>query len=157
MSNDPRIGNHYNNPSFGYGGYCLPKDSKQLLSHYDNTPQTLISAIISSNVIRKKFIVNRLLEKNYDVYGFSRLQMKLGSDNFRDSAVLDIVYDLISHNKEVIIYEPNLSNSHELFSYAENDWDTFIDKSSIIIANRLSPELLECEREVFSLDIFRKN
>lgn len=157
VSSDSRIGNYYNNPSFGYGGYCLPKDSKQLLSHYDDTPQSLISAVISSNITRKNFLLNVLLEKNYRLYSFYRLQMKLGSDNFRDSAIIDIIYGLINHNKKVMIYEPNLSNSHELFSYVENDWETFIDKSSIIVANRLSSKLSEYKKEIFSFDIFGKN
>lgn len=138
VSLDPRIGNYYNNPSFGYGGYCLPKDTKQLEKNYKNIPENLISAIVESNITRKKFIVEIIKRKHADVVGIYRLTMKENSDNFRESAVLDIIKLLKTNNIKVIIYEPLLKES--VFNDCEviNDLSLFFEKSNIVIANRWS-------------------
>ena len=123
---DPRIGNFYNNPSFGYGGYCLPKDTKQLLENYRDIPNSIISAVIEANIKRKSFIVSNILSKNINVIGVYKLAMKKDSDNFRESAVIDIMMSLISKNIKIILYEPNIQNQifEGIVNY--NNLDEFI-------------------------------
>lgn len=157
VSLDPRIGQHYNNPSFGYGGYCLPKDTKQLLANYKDVPQNLIQAIIQSNQTRKKFIVKEVLKKRPNVVGIYRLTMKAGSDNFRDSAIQDIIHELEEYNIQIQIYEPTLKQ--EIFeSYAvKNDLSEFLSSSDVILANRLSDDLKKSLNKVYTRDLFGEN
>ena len=156
VSLDPRIGNYYNNPSFGYGGYCLPKDTKQLEKNYKNIPENLISAIVESNITRKKFIVEIIKRKHADVVGIYRLTMKENSDNFRESAVLDIIKLLKTNNINVIIYEPLLKESVFYDCEVINDLSLFFEKSNIVIANRWSEELNEYKYKIYSRDIYKK-
>lgn len=157
VSLDPRIGQHYNNPSFGYGGYCLPKDTKQLLANYKDVPQNLIQAIIQSNKTRKKFIVKEILKKRPNVVGIYRLTMKTGSDNFRDSAIQDIIRELEEYNIQIQIYEPTLQQ--ETFeNYAiKNDLNEFLSSSDVIVANRMSDDLKLNLGKVFTRDLFGEN
>lgn len=157
MSLDERIGHGYNNPSFGYGGYCLPKDTKQLLANYGSVPQSLIEAIVSSNVRRKDFIANEIMKKNPKTVGFHRLVMKEGSDNFRFSAIQGIMKRIRANNIQVIIYEPTLNQNEFFGSEVIKDLNEFKFRSEIIIANRKSTELNNCESKVFTRDIFREN
>jgi UDPglucose 6-dehydrogenase len=154
---DPRIGNGYNNPSFGYGGYCLPKDTKQLLANYANIPQTLIQAIISSNKARKDFIVQEILKRDNHIIGFHRLAMKKGSDNFRSSAIIGIINRIKSKNVKIIIYEPLLLE--DKFSDCEviSNLNDFKSMSDIIISNRKSSDIEDVELKVFTRDIFENN
>lgn len=155
---DPRIGSHYQNPSFGYGGYCLPKDTKELLASYGSIPQTLIGAIVKSNEIRKKFIFEKILSKNPQVVGVYRLVMKQDSDNFRESAIFDIINMLKSINDiKVIIYEPLLEA--ETFDGLEvvNDLNTFKTKADLIVANRSSNLLTDVKEKIFTRDLFGNN
>ena len=156
ISADPRIGNHYNNPSFGYGGYCLPKDTKQLLSNFDQIPQELISAIVESNNVRKDFISEQIRALKPKVIGIYRLSMKSGSDNFRDSAVQDIIENL-SDEFDLIIYEPLISDSYFGSLKVCNDINSFKNVSDIIIANRVSETLNDVREKVFTRDIFQNN
>ena len=153
---DPRIQEFYNNPSFGYGGYCLPKDTKQLEKNYKNIPENLISAIVESNITRKKFIVEIIKRKHADVVGIYRLTMKENSDNFRESAVLDIIKLLKTNNINVIIYEPLLKESVFYDCEVINDLSLFFEKSNIVIANRWSEELNEYKYKIYSRDIYKK-
>lgn len=154
---DPRIGSHYQNPSFGYGGYCLPKDTKELLASYGSIPQTLIGAIVKSNEIRKKFIFEKILSKNPRVVGVYRLVMKQDSDNFRESAIFDIINMLKSINDIKVIYEPLLEA--EAFDGLEvvNDLNTFKTKADLIVANRLSNLLTDVKEKIFTRDLFGNN
>lgn len=155
---DPRIGSHYQNPSLGYGGYCLPKDTKELLASYGSIPQTLIGAIVKSNEIRKKFIFEKILSKNPQVVGVYRLVMKQDSDNFRESAIFDIINMLKSINDiKVIIYEPLLEA--EAFDGLEvvNDLNTFKTKADLIVANRSSNLLTDVKEKIFTRDLFGNN
>lgn len=157
---DPRIGTHYNNPSFGYGGYCLPKDTKQLLANYENVPQNIIEAIIKANSTRKSFIADRIIEKSgktSPVIGIYRLIMKAGSDNFRQSAIQDVMKLLLSKEANVIIYEPTLNDN--LFSGCEviNNFDKFAEKSDVIIANRLTEQLEGVGDKVYTRDIYSRD
>ena len=154
---DPRIGNFYNNPSFGYGGYCLPKDTKQLLENYRDIPNSIISAVIEANIKRKSFIVSNILSKNINVIGVYKLAMKKDSDNFRESAVIDIMMSLISKNIKIILYEPNIQNQifEGIVNY--NNLDEFIKDSDLIIANRVEDEIGHVKEKVYSRDIFQKN
>ena len=156
ISADSRIGNHYNNPSFGYGGYCLPKDTKQLLSDFDQIPQRLISAIVESNNVRKDFISEQIRALKPKVVGIYRLSMKSGSDNFRDSAVQDIIENL-SDEFDLIIYEPLISDSYFGSFKVLNDINNFKNDSDIIIANRISERLNDVREKVFTRDIFQNN
>lgn len=157
VSLDPRIGNHYNNPSFGYGGYCLPKDTKQLLANYKDVPQNLIQAIIHSNKTRKQFIVKEIVKKRPSTVGIYRLTMKAGSDNFRDSAIQDIMRELKEYNIEVIIYEPTLTVEEFEGYKLNNDLSDFLEKSSIILANRMSDELIKFSSKIYTRDLFCEN
>ena len=151
---DSRIGNNYNNPSFGYGGYCLPKDSKQLLANYKDVPQNLIEAIVKSNATRKEFIVNEILSYKPEVVGIYRLTMKAGSDNFRASAILDIIKGLKANNQKVIIYEPTLKDSEYNGCKIVNNLNQFKAKSSIIMANRVTDEIRDEKEKIYTRDLF---
>lgn len=154
---DPRIGNHYNNPSFGYGGYCLPKDTKQLLANYKNVPQNLIEAIVKANKTRKDFIAEEIIKKKPKIIGIYRLTMKLDSDNFRFSAIQDIIKNLKENNMNIIIYEPTLNELEYNECKVENDIKKFKEKASIIIANRLESNLEDVKNKVYTRDIFYRD
>ena len=154
---DPRIGNHYNNPSFGYGGYCLPKDTKQLLANYKDVPQNLIQAIVTANSTRKDFITEEVLSKKPEVVGIYRLTMKSGSDNFRSSAIQDIIKNLRANNIKVIIYEPTL-NKEEFDGFkVVNDIKEFKNTSSIILANRQEELLNDVKEKVYTRDLYTRD
>lgn len=157
VSLDPRIGQHYNNPSFGYGGYCLPKDTKQLLANYKDVPQNLIQAIIQSNKTRKKFIVKEILKKRPNIVGIYRLTMKAGSDNFRDSAIQDIIRELEEYNVQIQIYEPTLKQEKFEHYTLQNDLNVFLSSSNVILANRVSKELEQVSSKVYTRDLFGEN
>ena len=154
---DPRIGTHYNNPSFGYGGYCLPKDTKQLLANYKDVPQNLIEAIVKANQTRKDFITAEVLRNNPEVIGIYRLTMKAGSDNFRSSAIQDIINNLKEQNKKIIIYEPTLKEDSFNECEIEKDIEKFKANTSIIMANRLEIELVDVKEKVYTRDIYSKD
>lgn len=151
---DDRIGKGYNNPSFGYGGYCLPKDTKQLLVNYDQVPQTLIQAIVSSNTTRKDFIADSIIKLNPKVVGIYRLVMKQGSDNFRASAIQGIMKRIKSKGIEVVIYEPTYDDAEFFQSKVISSLDDFKNKSDVIISNRMSAELDDVDEKVFTRDLF---
>lgn len=157
VSLDPRIGNHYNNPSFGYGGYCLPKDTKQLLANYKDVPQEMIKAIVDSNKTRKNHIANMILSQNPHTVGIYRLTMKKDSDNFRTSAIQDVINNLSMHDLEILIYEPTLSSSYFNNYPVINDFDEFTEKSDVIIANRLEKPLTKVRKKVYTRDLFSKD
>ena len=157
VSLDPRIGQHYNNPSFGYGGYCLPKDTKQLLANYKDVPQNLIQAIIHSNKTRKQFIVKEILKKRPNIVGIYRLTMKSGSDNFRDSAIQDIIRELEEYGIDIIIYEPTLKLGKFEHYTLQNDLNEFSSSSDVILANRVSEELEQVSSKVYTRDLFGEN
>ncbi len=157
VSSDPRIGNYYNNPSFGYGGYCLPKDTKQLLDNFKNIPNNIINAVVESNNTRKEFIVKSILNKSPKTVGIYRLIMKQGSDNYRESAVLDIIKKLINKKIEIFLFEPLINESYFNEIEVISDLTQFFNRSDLIIANRLSKELDQVEHKVYSRDIFQVN
>lgn len=150
---DPRIGNHYNNPSFGYGGYCLPKDTKQLRANYEDIPQNLISAIIESNSTRKDFIAEQILSHDPKVVGVYRLTMKAGSDNYRQSSIQGVMKRLCAHGVKVIVYEPTLQQEEFLGCKAINDLTEFKKQSDIIIANRYTEEIQDFPK-VYTRDLY---
>lgn len=157
VSMDDRIGDHYNNPSFGYGGYCLPKDTKQLLANFKDIPQDLISSVISSNIKRKNFIADQILEKRPKVIGFYKLAMKKDSDNSRFSSVLGVINKVKESKSEIIIYEINSFNASFEGIEIVNNIESFKDRSDLIVANRLDDEILDVKEKVFSRDIFEEN
>ena len=154
---DPRIGTHYNNPSFGYGGYCLPKDTKQLLANYKDIPQNLIEAIVNSNKTRKEFITDEILQKKPEVVGIYRLTMKSGSDNFRSSAIQDIIKNLKAENQKIIIYEPTLNKDEFNGCKIVNNLEKFKNISSVIMANRLEEKLMDVKEKVYTRDLFARD
>ena len=154
VSLDPRIGDHYNNPSFGYGGYCLPKDTKQLLANYDRVPQNLIRAIVTSNSTRKDFIADEILRRNPKTVGIYRLAMKAGSDNFRSSAVQGVMKRIKAKGIEVVVYEPLLDEAHFFNSEIMHKLEDFKNRCDVIIANRMVDELSDASDKVFTRDLF---
>jgi len=154
---DERIGDGYNNPSFGYGGYCLPKDTKQLLANYEQIPQTLIEAIVSSNTTRKDFIANEIIRMNPNVVGFYRLIMKEGSDNFRSSAIQGVMKIIKAQGIEVIVHEPSLDEGEFFGAKVLNDLNEFVGRSDLIVANRVTGDLKYAEHKLFTRDIFGEN
>ena len=157
VSKDARIGDYYNNPSFGYGGYCLPKDTKQLLANYEDIPQNLIGAIVNANETRKDFIADKILKLNPKTVGIYRLVMRVNSDNFRESAILGIIERLSEADISIVIYEPSCREGEYLGVSLINDIEEFKASSDIIIANRVDPEIENCREKIFSRDLFGIN
>ncbi|MBR3132329.1 nucleotide sugar dehydrogenase [Candidatus Saccharibacteria bacterium] len=157
ISLDPRIGTHYNNPSFGYGGYCLPKDTKQLLANYKDVPQDLIKAIVQANITRKQFIADEVLANDPKLVGIYRLTMKSDSDNFRDAAIHDVIKNIQKKNKNILIYEPTLKDNEYNGFKVTNNLKQFKKDCDIIVANRMTPELEDVEEKVYTRDLFSRD
>lgn len=157
VCSDPRIGSHYNNPSFGYGGYCLPKDTRQLLANYDNVPQVIIGAIVAANKTRKDFIADEIIKRSPKVVGIYRLVMKSGSDNFRASAIQGIMRRLSAKNIELVIYEPTCTEETFLDCKVVRSLQEFKQNSDIIVSNRNAKELQDVEHKVYTRDVFNSD
>ena len=154
---DSRISVGYNNPSFGYGGYCLPKDSKQLLANYEQIPQKLITAIVDSNLSRAEFITHELLKQDPNVIGIYRLIMKEGSENFRSAAIFNIIDKIKENNIDIIIYEPLIDDSYYDGYEICNNLEIFKAKSDLVLANRISDEIVDINNKIFSRDVYGKD
>ena len=157
ISLDPRIGTHYNNPSFGYGGYCLPKDTKQLKADYEGVPNSLIGAIVESNSVRMDYIADEILKKKPKTVGVYRLTMKTGSDNFRQSAIFGVIDRLKKNGTDVIVYEPVVTDDQYQGLVVENDFEKFAFKADVIIANRMDERLKDVADKVYTRDIFKRD
>ena len=157
VSSDPRIGNYYNNPSFGYGGYCLPKDTQQLRQNFQNIPQKLIQGTIQSNTLRKNFIVKDILKRRIKTIGIYKLSMKSGSDNFRESAILDIIKSLRRKRKNLMIYEPMIKEKKFMGIRVENNLNKFKNKCRLIIANRIEKAIEDKKDIIYTRDLFGEN
>ncbi|MBU0720101.1 nucleotide sugar dehydrogenase [bacterium] len=154
---DPRIGKHYNNPSFGYGGYCLPKDTKQLLANYKNVPSNMVEAIVNANSTRKDFIAESIIKRNPKIVGIYRLVMKSGSDNFRSSAIQGIMKRIKAKGIEVVVYEPVITEDEFFHSRVIKEMEEFKKISDVIVANRLSAEIMDVKEKVYTRDIFNSD
>lgn len=154
---DPRIGTHYNNPSFGYGGYCLPKDTKQMLANYQDIPQNIMQAIVESNATRKRFVADQIVDLQPQTVGVYRLAMKAGADNFRQSSIIDVMTHLADAGIELIVYEPVLDSAEYQGHEVVNDLGQFKGRSDIIISNRFHPDIEDCAQKVYTRDIWHND